>query len=159
VLAGPALANFKCDPNLHGIPLIEGRPGEPQPGEAVAIPGFEGAYSTNCSYQGPFQDPENPDVEKHVTIRIVAKWHTVPDGDYFGCWKLRGLKDGEVDSKTGSLAIDTSSGAGGTLLAKDQQAMADVTVTDKLYYLVAKGQGSTMLQAVEGLAAKCRDAQ
>jgi hypothetical protein len=143
-LVEPALANVSCPKDLHGIPLIPGRPGEPQPGDAIEIPGFEGAYTTNCSYQGPFDDKG---VEKHVTIRIVAKWHTVPDGDHFGCWKLRGLDKGDKD---------TPGGLGGSVFAKNHQAMVDVTVTDDRYYAVAKGQGSTMLQKVVGLSAKCR---
>jgi hypothetical protein len=119
----------------------------PQAGEAIAIPGFDEAYTTNCSYQGPFDDQG---AVKHVTIRIVAKWRTVPDGDQFGCYELRGLENGEVDS---------TSGVGGTLYAKDQQALVDVTVTDARYYSVAKGQGSTMLQEVVGQAGKCREAR
>jgi hypothetical protein len=151
VLLEPASANFTCDAALHGIPLIPGRPGEAQPGQAVEIPGFEGAYTTNCSYAGRFLDKgkEGEDVEKYVEMRIVAKWHTVPDGDHFGCYELRGL---EAES-------DSSSGLGGSFLAKDHQAMVDATVTDDRYYLVAKGQGDTMLQKVVGLAGKCRGAQ
>jgi hypothetical protein len=163
VFAEPALANVSCPADLHGIPLIPGRPGEPQPGQAVEIPGFEGAYSTNCSYAGRFLDTgkEGEDVEKYVEIRIVAKWHTVPDGDHFGCYELRGIKNGEVKSSGGItlLAADSPSGLGGTLFAKDQQAMVDVTVTDGRYYSVANAQGSTMLQEVVGLAGKCREAR
>jgi hypothetical protein len=144
-----ASANVSCPENLHGIPLIPGRPGEAQPGQAVEIPGFEGAYTTNCSYAGRFldKDEDGKDVEKYVEIRIVAKWHTAPGGDYFGCYELRGL---EAES-------DAPSGLGGSLLAKDQQAMVGVTVTDGRYYLAAKVQGSTMLQVIVGQAAKCRE--
>jgi hypothetical protein len=137
-----ALADLSCAADLGGIPLIPGRPGEPQPGEAFEIPGIAGSYKTNCSYQGSYDTGD-------IVIRIVATWNTVQGGDLYGCSDLRGLeKESDLSDKTGSV-----------LRSKDHQAMVDVTVTDADWLNAAKGRGDAMLQEVAGQAGKCRQPQ
>jgi hypothetical protein len=145
-LGAPALANIKCPPDLGGIPLIPGRPGEVQPGQAVEIPGFEGTYTANCAYQGAFKDPEKPDAEKHVEMRVTAKWHPMQGGDLFGCAKLSGRPaEWASDDKTRF-----------TLLAEDRQASVDVVTTHHLWGETAKALGVTIMETVAGMAGTCR---
>jgi hypothetical protein len=144
LLAEPASANIKCPPDLGGIPLIPGRPGEAQPGQAVEIPGFEGTYTANCGYKGDFE--EEPGVEKHVEMRVTAKWHPMQGGDLFGCAKLSGRPaEWESDDKTRF-----------TLLAEDRQASVDVVSTHPLWGETAKALGVTIMEAVAGMAGTCR---